>query len=300
MTRITLRRARGFTMVEMVVVIVIIGIVSGIVAVFIMAPVRSYIDTAARVELADIADTATRRIARDVRLALPNSVRIDPTGRYLELLLTKTGGRYLAVGDATAGDVLAFDSDPLPANPKIFTIVGAAPAGLQTIVPGDFIVVNNLGGSSPVDAYDCSAKCNRGAVSAVNGTSITLAANPFLVTDPAAPATRAMPSLSNRFQVVTTPVTYFCAPNANGGGTLRRLSSYAIQAAQPVDINAAPLNNASMNALLASQVANCSFSFNTLPNVQRGLVAINLLLGVAGSSAGQVMLSQQAQVNNTP
>lgn len=294
------RLQRGFTLVEMVVVIVITGIVSGIMAMFIGAPVKGYMDTAARVELADIADTATRRIARDVRLALPNSVRIDPNGLYLELLLTKTGGRYLAVGDATPGDVLAFDSDPSPANPTMFTIVGAAPSGVQRIVPGDFIVVNNLGGSSPVDAYDCSAKCNRGTVSAVNGTSITLAANPFLVTDPAAPATRAMASLSNRFQVVTTPVTYFCAPNANGGGTLRRLSGYAIQAAQPVDINASPLNNAPTNALLASQVANCSFSFNTLPNVQRGLVAINLRLGTPGSSAGQISLVQQAQVNNTP
>lgn len=300
MIRLPARRQRGFTLIELLVVIVIMGIVGTMTAVFITRPVQSYIDTTARIELADIADTATRRIARDVRLALPNSVRIDPTGRYLELLLTKTGGRYLAVGDATPGDVLAFDTDPSPANPNVFTIVGAAPTGVQAIVTGDFIVVNNLGGSSPVDAYDCSAKCNRGTVSAVNGTSITLLANPFLVADPAALGTRAMPSLSSRFQVVTTPVTYFCAANANGSGTLRRLSGYAIQAVQPADINTAPLSNASMNALLAGQVANCSFSFNTLPNVQRGLVAINLLLGVAGSSAGQVRLIQQAQVNNTP
>lgn len=295
-----MRRQRGFTLVEMVVAMVIIGIVAGMVAVFIGAPVRSYIDTAARVELADAADNATRRIARDVRLALPNSVRVDASGRYLELLLTKTGGRYLSVDDATPGNVLAFDSDPAPANPNVFDIVGAAPAGVQAIRAGDFIVVNNLGDTDPVNAYNCSAKCNRATVASVAGNTVTMTANPFLAANPADPTMRAIASQSSRFQVVTTPVTYFCAPNANGGGTLQRYSGYAIQAAQPVNAAAVPLGNAPVSGLLAGQVAACTFSFSTLANVQRGLVGISLTLGAPGSSSGQVTLVQQAQVNNTP
>ena len=300
MTTVLLRRQRGFTLVEMVVVIVIIGIVSGMVAVFIGLPVRSYLDTAARVELADIADTATRRIARDVRLALPNSVRVSSDGAYLELLLTKTGGRYLSVDDNTAGNILGFDPDAAPASPNVFTVVGAMPAGVQAIVPGDFIVVNNLGGSPPVNAYACSDKCNRATVASVSGSNITLATNPFLALNAADPTMRAMPSLGNRFQVVTTAVTYYCAPNANGGGTLRRFSGYAIQPEQPVAAGAAPLASAPVNAVLAGQVAACAFSFSSLANVQRGLVGINLRLGAPNSSSGQISLVQQAQVNNTP
>ena len=286
-------RQRGFTLIELIVVIVITAIVAGMVTVFIRAPVQSYLDVAARAELADAADLASRRITRDVRLALPNSVRVTPDGKYLELLLTKTGGRYLSEDDPNTipGNVLAFD--PLtPGNPNVFTIVGAAPSGVQTIVPGDFIVVNNLGAQPPVDAYNCSGQCNRAQVASISGTNVTLVKNRFVEQTPS------MPSLSYRFQVVSTVVTYHCAPNANGTGTLTRYAGYVIEADQPV--STAALTGAPSAALMANQVAACAFFFDTLPNLQRGLVSVRLTLGAPGGNAGQITLLQQAQVNNSP
>ena len=288
-------RQRGFTLIELIVVIVITAIVAGMVTVFIRAPVQSYLDVAARAELADAADLASRRITRDVRLALPNSVRVtnNESGSYLELLLTKTGGRYLSEDDPSTipGNVLAFD--PLtPGNPDVFTIVGAAPSGVQAIVPGDFIVVNNLGDQPPVDAYDCSGQCNRAQVASISGNDVTLVKNPFVEQTPS------MPSLSYRFQVVSTVVTYHCAPNANGTGTLTRYAGYVIGADQPV--STAALTGAPSAALMANQVARCDFSFAALPNLQRGLVSVSLTLGAPGGNAGQITLVQQAQVNNSP
>ena len=288
-------RQRGFTLIELIVVIVITAIVAGMVTVFIRAPVQSYLDVAARAELADAADLASRRITRDVRLALPNSVRVksNSSGSFLELLLTKTGGRYLSEDDPNTipGNVLAFD--PLtPGNPNVFTIVGAAPSGVQTIVPGDFIVVNNLGAQPPVDAYNCSGQCNRAQVASISANDVTLVKNPFVAQTPS------MPSLSYRFQVVSTVVTYHCAPNANGTGTLTRYAGYAIQVAQPE--STAALTGAPSAALMANQVARCAFSFATLPNLQRGLVSVSLTLGAPGGNAGQITLLQQAQVNNSP
>ncbi|MBG6221270.1 MULTISPECIES: prepilin-type N-terminal cleavage/methylation domain-containing protein [unclassified Janthinobacterium] len=292
-------RQRGFTLVELIVVIVITAIVAGMVTVFIRAPIQGYLDVSARAELADAADLATRRITREVRLALPNSVRVtsNSSGSYLELLLTKAGGRYLSEDDdlsVTPGNVLAFDPSTPVANSTIFSIVGTAPSGLQTIVAGDFIVVNNLGDQPPVDAYNCSGQCNRARVTAINGNNVTLASNPFVAQTPS------MPSLSYRFQVVSTVVTYHCAPNTNGTGTLTRYAGYAIDPVQPVSAAAAPLTSASSAALMAMQVAQCEFSFDTLPNLQRGLVRISLTLGVPGGNAGQVTLVQQAQINNSP
>lgn len=284
------RRPRGFTLVEMVIVIVITGIIGSMVAVFIRVPVQGYMDVAARAALADTADTAARRLTRDVRLALPNSVRVSNNGLFLELLLTKTGGRYLSDSDpAGLGNVLSFETPP--ASPA-FSVVGAMPANAlgarQAISVGDQIVVYNLGGAyAPNNAYACSPAngCNRAAVTGVAGNVVTLGSYPF------ATAPAPLPSPSNRFQVVSTPVTYACDLAT---GTLTRYAGYAIQATQPV---AADLKD---GALLARQVTGCAFSYTVLANVQRGLVNISLSLGAANSNTGVLRLVQQVQARNTP
>ncbi|MED5613255.1 prepilin-type N-terminal cleavage/methylation domain-containing protein [Janthinobacterium sp. P210005] len=289
------RRPRGFTLVEMVIVIVITGIIGAMVAVFIRVPVQGYIDTTARAALADTADTAARRLTRDVRLALPNSVRVSNDGLFLELLLTKTGGRYLSDSDPSGpGSVLSFETTP--ASPA-FSVVGAMPADAlgarQAISVGDQIVVYNLGGAgAPNNAYACSAAtgCNRAPVTGVAGTVVTLGSYPFTT----APAP--LPSPSNRFQVVSTPVTYACDLKS---GTLTRYAGYVIQATQPVVENTVPLE-AKKGALLARQVAACRFSYGILANVQRGLVNIDLSLGAANSNTGVLRLVQQVQARNTP
>ena len=292
------RRSRGFTLVEMVIVIVITGIIGAMVAVFIRVPVQGYIDTTARAALADTADTAARRLTRDVRLALPNSVRVTGGGQFLELLLTKTGGRYLSDSDpAGLGNVLSFETPPAAGVPASFTVVGAMPANAlgarQAISAGDQIVVYNLGGAyTPNNAYACSAAngCNRAPVTGVAGRVVTLGSYPFTT----APAP--LPSPSNRFQVVSTPVTYACNLT---DGTLTRYAGYAIQADQPVVEGTAPLE-AKKGALLARQVTACAFSYTVLANVQRGLVNIDLSLGAANSNTGVLRLVQQVQARNTP
>src|SRR5487761_2390867 len=106
----------GFTLVEMIVVIVITGIIGGMVAIFIRAPVQGYVDSARRAEMTDIADTALRRLGRDLRTAVPNSVRVPvPAGStYVEFMPTKDGGRYRVSatggggGCGVAGDDLNF------------------------------------------------------------------------------------------------------------------------------------------------------------------------------------------------
>src|SRR5207247_10236805 len=69
-------RAGGVTLIEMVIVIAITAIIAAALSVFISRPVEGYADAARRAELSDIADTALRRMTRDLRTALPNTIRI--------------------------------------------------------------------------------------------------------------------------------------------------------------------------------------------------------------------------------
>lgn len=80
----------GFTLIEMIVVMVITGILGGMVALFIRGPVQGYVDSARRAGMTDIADTALSRITRDIRTAAPNSVWISAGADYLEFV-TATG-----------------------------------------------------------------------------------------------------------------------------------------------------------------------------------------------------------------
>src|SRR5882762_5702068 len=123
-------RERGVTLIEMVIVIAITAIIAGAVSVFISRPVEGYADAARRAEMSDIADTALRRMTRDLRTALANSIRITefPAASgiwYLEYLQSSGGGRYRADKDSGGGgNILDFTV----ADPDGFDVIGTMPA----------------------------------------------------------------------------------------------------------------------------------------------------------------------------
>lgn len=284
-----LSHQRGFTLVEMIVVMVITGILGGIVAMFIRAPMQGYVDSARRAEMTDIADTALRRITRDLRLALPNSVRVTVVGgnTYLEFLPTSGGGRYRAEaapsGVSAGCTSLALDVLDFTAADTCFEVLGAMP---PAFVGGESVVVYNLG-IAGASAYDNTSRTTTAVTAAGNIINIAAPGKLFPFDSP-----------GHRFQVITTPVTYVCAPVAGGvGGTLTRYWGYAIQATQPIDTTVAPLSTAS-HALLATNVSACSFVYDTNVVAQRsGLVTMRLTITESGET---VTLYSAVHVSNVP
>jgi MSHA biogenesis protein MshO len=285
---------QGFTLIEAVVAIAITGIVAGIVALFLRIPVQGYVNSAERIELVDTADVALRRMTRDLRLALPNSIRTKTNGidqEYIEFLLTKTGGRYLAEEDDDPnGKPLSFTSE----TDLEFDIVGPVPTDAQAILKDDYIVVYNLGEHmGPADAYgNCPSSCNIAQVAKTpTDKTVELNANPFAKQSPA------FPSPGRHFHVVSSPVTYVCNRTTR---TLTRYSGYEISTVQPT---VAALGSAT-SALLANDVADCSFSYEnasgSLAAVRSGMVGLSLTLQKPAGNSGAITLFHQVHVDNTP
>jgi len=265
----------GFSLIEMIVVIAVVGILAGIVAVFIRSPIEGYLAASRRAELTDTADGALIRIARDLRTALPNSVRITQVGSvyYLEYLPILDGGRYRAeqTGAAT-GDILDFTSG----TDASFDVLGPT----VTAAPSQYLMVYNLGLDSNTDAWQGG---NRRVVTSV-GAVVNLA---FTATGSAFP----LESPSHRFFLVSTPVSYVCDPAA---GTLRRYSGYgAPTAAQPTSFGSGA------NTLLANRVKACSIIY--APGASQRLGQLTLWLQLEnseGDNPEQVSLYREVVVNN--
>jgi MSHA biogenesis protein MshO len=297
----------GFTLIEMIIVILITGILGGMVAVFLKAPVQGYTDSARRAEMTDIADTALRRIERDLRTALPNSVRYTSTTcpggtgtcDFLEYIPVTGGGRYRDSVDSSGnGNVLNFSSS-VPAVTS-FDVLGTMP----TVAVGDQIVVYNLGIPS-ADAYSGNSLWtdNRRAVSGVASNTISINSTVNLPLDScvrdSTPTSSAFGTVIGgcRFQVVQTPVTYVCNQTA---GTLTRYWGYAIQSTQPTTTltSLSPLNS----ALLASYTSTCHFTYDNTAQ-SYGLLTLRLTITEANVNTGSnesVSLYSAMHVSNLP
>lgn len=89
-----MRRLRGFTLVELVMVIALAGLVGVMISTVLSRPMEGFIGQSRRAELVDIAAGALQRMSRDVRLAIPNSLRVSADGQAVELLLIHSAARY--------------------------------------------------------------------------------------------------------------------------------------------------------------------------------------------------------------
>lgn len=269
------RRQAGVTLVEMIVAIVVMGILVAITSMFVRNQVTAYTDVAARADLADEADTAVRRLTRDLQAALPNSVRVS--GNFMEFVPIKDAGRYRAQKGVPADNELDFTSS----TDNSFEVFGPP----VTVANGDQLVINNLG----IAGADFYAGDSRRALTAPFGALNTLTYTVGAAQFPFA-------STQSRFQVVSTPVTYaYDAANR----TLWRYSGYPIQAAQVVTLAGLDGLGGVTKVALATDVdvANSSFSYAAAALQRNAIVSIRLVLARNGES---VTLFEQVNIFNSP
>lgn len=289
---------RGFTLVELIMVIVLMGVIGGMVAVFMKSPIDAYFDSARRAALTDTADTVVRRMARDIQRALPNSINTSGDNLCVEFIPTKTGARYRA-DDTTEG--LSFTS----AKDENFNMLGSNTTFAANSIPtdqriasGDVIVVYNLG----ITGSDAYARDN---TASVNGTPTIAVAGPAEETaisitsdQPATSPTFPLASGSNRFQVVPANekvVAYVCS-----GASLYRVASTVLAHICPATGSATV---SSTDPKVATNV-DCSgtgtsswFRYSGSDLMRNALVSMKLTIT---DSAESITLQHEVHVSNTP
>lgn len=291
------RAIGGFTLIELVMVIVISGVMAAALVVFFKPAIEGYLASRDRADLTDQADTALRRMVRDVRLAVPNSIR-TPGSQCFELLPASAGGR-LRNGPDTVNDSspncaagstcsASLDTGQVTTVFDVLTPLSAVPAA------GDWVVVGN---QTPADVYSGT---NRAAISSV-------------ITPTAAFGRHRLAIASTQFPVGYNGAKFMVVPNAqnavfyicsgadgtldasgNGKGTLYRAMNYGFNSAYPTTCP----STASAD-VVATRVRSCSFVYdpNQGATQQNGFVWMELELA---RNAEAAHLTMGAHVANGP
>jgi MSHA biogenesis protein MshO len=300
---------RGITLIELVVAMVLTGIIIAA-TVYFFYPVIQGVDLTGRAELTDIADNSLQRIGREVRLALPNSVRQTTSGSLflLEFIPVRTAGRYRADGGGASTGANCLDtgigtpnSDQLSFSPVVdtcFKTIGVL-ANAATITTSDWVVFNNYGeGFTGQTAYATAGTLNRRKVSAVTDETTRervdfVSATALDRTLHDSPGKRFFVVNGNASTGLPEPVTFACDTSA---GTLTRYWGYTMSSSQPTSFAGAS------SALMGDNVSACNFDYAANVAPQIGLLTLTLTLSKAltNGATETVRLYHAVHITNVP
>ena len=278
-----MNKHRGFTLIELIMVILITGMVAATLVIFLQPALRSYVDTSRRADLTDMADTALRRMAQDIRSAVPNSIR-QGGATCFQLVPTNGGGRYRMEVDTENAGSNALDTTTTTTAFDVLSPLPQNPVGNQTVpVVGDWVVVDNQNGN---DVYN---NINRGQIAGIATHPDDSALGRHRITLNA-PTQFPIGYQEGRFVVVPgaeQTVTYTCV-----GNRLFRVTA---------GFGAQPQCNAPAGSshIVATNVSNCVFRYtaNESATEQSGYIGLQLSL-TRGDD--EVTLMHGVHVENVP
>ncbi len=289
-------RCKGFTLIELIVVILLVAVLAAGAGLLIARPIEAYTDQIRRQQLVDSAEMALRKIAVDVRRALPNSIRVvdnSPNGWALEMVNTVDGARYrdeFGGGFIATTDILEFI-----AGETEFNLLGQLTAIPITSLPQAYshrLVIYN---TSPSEVYgDAQNTTETSGIISDPGFTLSLTGNEHHIQ-----LTNAYQfeysSPTQRLFVVDGPISYIC----DDSGSLTRIENYPYRASQTdVDnLGDAAFTGANIGRV-ASQVSRCEIDYQPGTAQRGGLISLELTL--SDSENESVQLLHQIHVDNVP
>lgn len=300
----------GFTLIEMILTLTLTLIIASVVVQLVAVPIMGYFDVNVRAQMVDIAQGALQKMTREIRGALPNSIRVKQLGNWVALELVPTLGvaRYRTTGPGGANDVLDFaqadDQFSILGNFEDSVIANSGAGSAYRLViynTGDY----GLSPDFPLPGINVYGGPSLGPIPPVGthvvtpvGTTVTLIDNGDQDrVQLSAPFQFGLSSTEKRVFIVGPPVLYLCDQAQN---TLVRYSGYPLQSVQPIDVSQAPLSGLTGHqaARMADRIATCDFNFQPGSAQRGGLVTLKI--GIQGQGQEAIHLIKQVHVNNAP
>lgn len=288
-----MNKERGFTLVELVIVIMVTGIIAGIFAMQFGPALQNYLAVGRRANLTHLADTALRRMVTEIHTAVPNSLRLLPAqsangASCLEMVPSSDGGRF-----RTAADTQWDQANP--GNPSKWVDLTQPTSAFDVLTPltttpvqGDWVVIGN---QNTADVY---TGVSRGQVESVTTPPASLGQSRITLHQP-----KQFPYgyEGGRFYVVPKDlqaVTYMCGAKAQDGSrTLSRIVGYDFNPTQTCPVIGGK------SAVVSTKASNCNFAYDPSQgaNAQSGFAQLQLTLTDNGET---VTLTVGSQVENMP
>lgn len=257
---------QGFTFVELIFVVVILGIVASIGSSYLVSTVDTYRDTQARSVLVQRARLAVSQMASQLRMAAPNSVRTSATGACIEFLPTVAGTNYQnQVADANNG----MANTATIATGEFYLGLGSA----------EHVVLAPLYASEIYTSASPAARIAVGSLGSEPITTITLgSAHQFMRN-----------SLSQRVFITDDPVR-FCLTSS----TLYRYSGYGLLTTSLGDSDPGGTSD-----ILAQGISTNSQLFDISPGSEDRNTAVIIDLVVA-SGNNSLNFNHEVLIRNVP
>lgn len=265
-----MRRYRGFTLIELVMVIVLLSIVALISVKFVSDSTRGAIDTGQRQQRGIAVSVISEQISRALRQALPGSIRVTPDSRCVEYIPILGASVYVSV--------------PRSKPASSFEAVALSPTAALT----GYIAVYPITGSS---LYSPST------TGGLSSSVATVPAGTGKVTVTFASGTQQFPadSPTNRFFVVGSPMA-FCG----AGNFLYRYRNYGFVSDVSTLQSKLPATYPKREVLGAPMQSNSVSFVYQQPTLHRnGDVTFNYTL-IDAASGETTPVTQEVQIRNVP
>ena len=281
-------RYRGFTLIELVVVIVVVGILSALGGLIITNHMQGYVDMSNRAQLVDSAESALRRMERDIQAALPNSIVVGTDGDKVTFLHTAAGGRYRTKCPALASDCSHNQTLQFNQTDSKFSMIGRLRENSEVLSSGganDKVVIYNTG-QPPADAYNSTYNNTAdildvgydGDVGVAPSSNFTISEKRFPYRSP-----------YKRFQIVDTQVCYSLKDD--------KLWRYHNSTSITDPDKANGCKDWGSGSLIARHVEEVNFEYDSGAATRSALLTMNATLSKEGET---ITLLHQVHVLNYP